>query len=130
LTVIKEKFKPLKISIESKPLAHTFSENEVKHLVDVLISRIRIAEKKTKEKPMKNYEYEARLATLVNPIRSTIKFGKYKLVPIETPTTEWWRCKLKFSVESIDKQISIPDATMEAIIIGERVGLKDYKNQN
>lgn len=123
LSVIREKLNPIKISLESKPLEHNFSENEVKNLLDVLISRIRAAEKKTKEKPMKTFEYEARLATLVYPIKSTIKFGKYKLVPVETQTKEGWECKLKFNVEAIDKNHSITDATVEAKIIAAFLSL-------
>ena len=123
LPLIQEKLNPIKISIESKPLEHTFSENEVKNLLDMLISRIRTAEKKTKEKPTKTYEYEARLATLDHPIKSTIKFGKYKLVPVETATKKGWECKLKFSVESIDKRYSITAATVEAKIIAAFLSL-------
>ena len=134
LSVIREKLNPIKISLESKPLEHNFSENEVKNLLNVLISRIRAAEKKTKEKPMKSFEYEARLATLVYPIKSTIKFGKYKLVPVETQTKEGWECKLKFDVEAIDKNHSITDATVEAriiaallsLIFGKQISLKSF----
>lgn len=88
LTVIKNKLYPIKISIESKSLNHPFSENEVKNLLDILTSRIKTAKKKTKEKPMKTFEKEARLSTFERPIKSTIKFGKYKIVPVERPTKE------------------------------------------
>lgn len=134
LSVIRNKLNPLKISWESKSQEHTFSEKEVKNLLNLLISRIKAAEKKTKEKPMKTFEYEARLLTLVNPIRSTIKFGKYKLVPVETPSKEGWECKLKFNVASIDKKHSITDATVEAkiiaaflsVIFGKQISLKSF----
>ena len=72
---------------------------------------------------MKTYEYEARLSTLGYPFKSTIRFGKYKLGPVETPTKKSWECKLKFSVESIDKNHSITDATVEAKIIAAFLSL-------
>jgi hypothetical protein len=117
LYVVRDKISPLKISVDSKAVEYGFSENEIKQLLEMLISRIRVAEKNAKEKPMKKFEYEARLSTLAYPIRSTIKFGKYKLVPVENKTKQDWECKLKFNVESIDKEHSITDATVEAKII-------------
>ena len=123
LTVIKNKLHPIKISIESKSLNHLFSENEVKNLIDIITSRIRTAEKKTKEKPMKTYEYEARLSTFEHPIRSTFRFGKYKIVPVERPTQKGWECKLKFSGDSINKRYSITDSTVEAKIIAAFLSL-------
>jgi len=134
LSVIRDTLNPLKISWESKSQEHTFSEKEIKTLLNLLISRIKTAEKKTKEKPMKTFEYEARLLTFVNPIKSTIKFGKYKLVEVDKPTKEGWECKLKFNVESIDKTHSITDATVEAkviaaffsVIFGSQISFKSF----
>lgn len=117
LSAISEKIKPLKISIESKPSEHRFSEIEVEKLLKLLISRVKEAEKKTKEKPVKTFEYEARLLTSVYLLKSTIEFGKYKLVPVENPTKAGWECKLKFSVEAIDKDYSLTNATIEAKIV-------------
>ncbi len=85
--------------------------------MELLISRVKVAEKNTKEKPMKTFDYEARLSTLAYPIKSTVEFGKYKLVPVENRSKQGWECKLKFRIESIDKEHSITDATVEAKII-------------
>lgn len=123
LSVIRNKLNPLKISVDTKSQKHAFSKKEEKNFLNLLISRVKTAEKKTKEKPMETFEYEARLLTFVNPIKSTVKFGKYKLVPVETPTKEGWECKLKFNVESIDKNHSITDATVEAKIIAAILSL-------
>jgi len=123
LSATSEKINPLNVSIESEPSEHKFSENDVEKLLNLLISRVREAEKKTKEKPLKTFEYEAHLLTSLYPMKSTIEFGKYKLVPVENPTKEGWECKLKFGVEAIDKDYSLTNATIEAKIVAAWLSL-------
>jgi hypothetical protein len=123
LSATSEGINPLNVFIESEPLEHKFSENDVEKLLSLLLSRIREAEKKTKEKPLKTFEYEAHLLTSEYLLKSTIEFGKYKLVPVENSTLEGWECKLKFSVEEIDKDYSLTSATIEAKIIAAWLSL-------
>ena len=105
---------PLGISIELVSSGYKTSEKEIEYLLDLLISRIRQSEKNSKKKPLMTFEYEARLSTSAYPLKSTIGFGKYKLVPTEKQDELGWECKLKFSVEAIDKDDSLTNATIEA----------------
>ena len=123
LSATQDKVNPLEISTESTPLEHKFSEEEIEYLINLLISRIREAEKNTKEKLMKTFEYEARLSTSYYPLKSTIEFGKYTLVPSEKRDEQGWECKLKFTVEEIDKDYSLTEATIEAKIVAAWLSL-------
>ena len=51
LSATSEKINPLNVSIESEPSERKISENDVEKLLNLLISRVREAEKKTKENP-------------------------------------------------------------------------------
>lgn len=117
LSAQSDKINPLKISIKSSSTKLEFSEKEIQELYDIFSFRIREAEKSAIKKPMKTYEFEARLSSSIYPLRSTIKFGKYKIVPSEKKDTQGWEFKLKFAVEGIDKDFAITDATIEAKII-------------
>lgn len=123
LSATPNKVNPLDISAQSTPSEHEFSEKEIEYLFNLLISRIREAEKNTKEKPMKTFEYEARLSTSYYPLKSTIEFGKYKLVPSERRDEQGWECKLKFAVEAIDKDYSLTEAIIEAKILAAWLSL-------
>ena len=123
LSATSEKIDPLNVSIESEPSKNKFSENDLEKLLSLLLSRVREAEKKTKEKPVETFEYEVRLSTSVNPLKSTIEFGQYKLVPVENSTKEGWECKLKFNVEAIDKDYSLTNATIDAKIVAAWLSL-------
>ena len=90
------------------------SVTEEKRLRKLLLSRIAEAEKKAIEKPMKTYEYEALLTTGHYPIKSTIEFGKYKISPTEERGEKGWLCKLRYSVDAINKDNSLTWATYEA----------------
>jgi hypothetical protein len=85
----------------------------MEYLLNLLISRIRESEENAKKKPLKTFDYEARLSTSDNTVKSTIIFGKYKLVPIEKQEGMERMCKLKFSVEAIDKHDSLTNAIIE-----------------
>jgi len=87
---------------------------EKNRLRKLLLSRIAEAEKKAIEKPMKTFEYEALLATGHYPIKSTIEFGKYKLCPTDERSEKGWLCKLRYSVNAINKDNSLTWATYEA----------------
>ena len=123
LSATPDKVNPLDISTKSTPSEHKFSEKEIESMLNLLISRIREAEKNTREKPLKTFEYEARLSTSHYPLKSTIEFGKYKLVPSEKIDEQGWECKLKFAVEAIDKDYSLTWATIEAKIIAAWLSL-------
>ena len=71
----------------------------------------------------KTFEYEARLSTSYYPLKSTIEFGKYTLVPSEKRDEQGWECKLKFTVEEIDKDYSLTEATIEAKIVAAWLSL-------
>jgi len=114
LSATSEKVNPLDISTKSVSTNYKFSKEETKELLDLLTSRIREAEKNTKLKPMKTFEYEAHLSTSIYPLKSTIKFGKYKLIPSDKRDEQGWGCKLRYFVESIDEDFSLADATLEA----------------
>ena len=109
LVATQKKIEPLQIraitfdSIEEK---ETFSE--------MLISRITEAERKSKEKPMKKFEFEAHLSTGFYPIRSTVEFGKYRLSPLAERSEIGCMCKLRFPVHAINKDDSLTWATYEA----------------
>lgn len=117
LSATAEKVNPLSISTKRASTKHKFSKEEITALFNLLASRIIEAEKNAKLKPLKTFEYEARLSTTVYPLKSTIKFGKYKLSPSDRKDEQGWECKLRFSVESIDQDFSLTDATLEAKVI-------------
>jgi len=117
LSATAEKVNPLDISTKSASTTLKFSKEEMKELLDLLFSRIREAEKNAKAKPLKTFEYEARLDTSIYPLKSTVKFGKYKVAPSNKKDEQGCECKLRFSVESIDQDFSLTDATLEAKII-------------
>ena len=123
LSATPDKINPLHISAKLTPSGHKFSEKEIEYLLGLLISRIKEAEKNTREKPLETFEYEARLSTSYYPLKSTIEFGKYKLVPSEERDEQAWECKLKFAVEAIDKDYSLTEATIEAKIIAAWLSL-------
>lgn len=123
LSATPDKINPLDISTKSMPSKHKFSEKEIEYLIDLLISRIREAEKNTREKPLRTFEYEARLSTSYYPLESSIAFGKYKLVSSEKRDEQGWECKLRFTVEAIDKDYSLTWATIEAKIIAAWLSL-------
>lgn len=117
LSATAEKVNPLGISTKSTSSMNKFSEDEMQELIDLLVSRIREAEKNAKEKPLKTFEYEARLSTSIYPLKSTVIFGKYKIAPSDKKDEQGCECKLRFSVESIDQDFSLTDATLEAKIM-------------
>lgn len=104
---------PLDLTVELVSPRLETSEEEIESLLDLLVSRIRESEENAKKKPLKTFEYEARLSTSDNTLKSTIIFGKYKLVPIEKQEGMGRICKLKFSVEAIDKHDSLTNAIIE-----------------
>lgn len=134
LSATPDEVHPLDISIELVSPKCRTSEKEIEYLLNLLISRIRKSEKNAKEKPLKTFEYEAHLSTSVYPLKSTIGFGKYKLVPVEKQDEQGWKCKLKFSVEAIGKDDSLTNATIEAkkivawlsLVFGKLIRLQSF----
>jgi len=123
LSATPDKINPLHISAKLTPSGHKFSGKEIEYLLGLLISRIKEAEKNTREKPLETFEYEARLSTSYYPLKSTIEFGKYKLVPSKERDEQGWECKLKFAMEAIDKDYSLTEATIESKIIAAWLSL-------
>jgi len=117
LTAKSDKINPLKISIKSPAPKSELSEKEMHEILDIIVSRIKEAEKSAIKKPMKTYEFEARLSSDIYPLRSTVEFGKYKIVSSEKKDTQGLEFKLKFTEEGIDKDFATTDATIEAKIV-------------
>lgn len=97
----KNEIKPISISVKND-----VSSKRIEYFKELIVSRIREAERKAIQKPMKKFEYEAQLSTGHYPIKSTIKFGKFTLSPLNERNEKGWLCKLNFTVEAINKRNS------------------------
>lgn len=98
-----------------------------KRALSMLETEIKNAKEDARRRPLKSFNFEARLDSNLNPMKSTVKFGKYEIAPATkradgTPIPQksnilvrgGFEFKLRFAVRALDDDDAFQIAMLEA----------------